>query len=288
MTSPPKSAASTSPDPRPAKRLPTSWADLDRLLGGGWPVGRLCELRGSGGTSLALGALREARRAGQPVAWIDGTGTFCPATADLWPTETGTGTGAGTGTGSGMTDPDGVTLVRARPPQHRPRGSPDGSQGGPRGGPRRPGRSPAGPALFAADVLLRSRAYGLLVLDVPPRVRAPTSAWFRLARLAKRAHCPLLLLYADPSARRALSGSAADLLLDVRMRPAPDDPPFELPGHGHLGHGRLGHEPQASPEHWSELAPSELEVRLVRLRCPTHGASPRARVLLPVLPPAAR
>lgn len=167
-----------------SQRLPSGWAALDGLLGGGWPLGRLAEIRGQGCTSLALGAVRQAQSSGRdlPVAWIDGSGSFCPATAPV--------------------DLARLTLVEL------------------------PGEASVGPVLFAADILLRSRSYGLLVLDLPPRRRPTTSVWFRLARLTARAHTALLLLNRRDDARAgpaagALSGSASALLLDVRLCPGP-------------------------------------------------------------------
>lgn len=244
---------------RTARHLPSGWAALDELLGGGWPLGKLAEIRGRGCTSLALGAVRQAqlqaeaqaqvppgrqagsrRRAGLgkaspsldlPVAWIDGSGSFCPATASV--------------------DPSRLTLIQAPAPVQ---------------GPSRRRRAPTGPALFAADILLRSRAYALLILDLPPRRMPPTSAWFRLARLAAHAQTALLLLHpADPvrewdpvwdrqsqrergpdesrddGSTGALSGSASALLVDVRL-------------------GRT-----QGPE-WGEWAPPDLEVMLRRKR----------------------
>ncbi len=198
--------------PRPARRLPSGWAALDERLGGGWPVGKLVEIRGQGGTSLALGAVRAAQAAGLPVAWVDGAGTFCPATAPV--------------------DPGRLTLVQPGPP---PGASPTGESPGPSpgarpattppaprtGGPTASRRRPPGPALFAADVLLRSRAYALVALDLPAGGRGPVSAWFRLARLAARAHTTLLLLHPESGGpAHLLSGSACSVLADVTLRAA--------------------------------------------------------------------
>ena len=59
-------------------RCPTGIPELDRLLGGGFPRGRLSEIAGPGScgrTSLALALLSEATRAGEVVAVADGAGT---------------------------------------------------------------------------------------------------------------------------------------------------------------------------------------------------------------------
>jgi hypothetical protein len=174
-------------------RLPSGWAELDGLLGGGWPVGELVELLGHGRSTLALGAVARAQAAGQPVAWVDGSGSFCPATCGV--------------------DLSCLTLVR--PPAARP------------SAPR--GRRARSSALLAADLLLRSRAFGLLVLDLPAE-RPPLASWFRLARQAARARTVLLLLggtgaagaraVAGSSAASA-AGSAAGLTLRAAWRHAP-------------------------------------------------------------------
>lgn len=79
-------------------------------------------------------------------------------------------------------------------------------------------------ALLAADLLLRSRAFGLLVLDLPSR-RLPLAACFRLARQAGRAQTALLVLSGEV---RPLTGSAAALTLRVRFAHA-DWQPWEVP-----------------------------------------------------------
>jgi hypothetical protein len=195
------SRPSSSPEPVAAS-LPTGWDALDRLLGGGWPGGALTELLGHGRCTLALSAVRQAQTAGQPVAWIDGTGTFCPPTAGV--------------------DLERLALVRP-----------------PRGGKAR-GEAPC---WLAADLLLRSRAFGLAVLDLPP-CRASLAVSFRLARQAAAARTVLLLL----SPEAGVAGSAAGLLLHVRQRHVaaawqrralPPPPALEVTLRRHRG-GRAG------------------------------------------------
>lgn len=65
-------------------RLSTGIEPVDRLLGGGFPRGHLSEIAGplsSGRTSLVLTLSAAATRAGEVVAWIDGTDAFDPASA---------------------------------------------------------------------------------------------------------------------------------------------------------------------------------------------------------------
>lgn len=181
-------------------RCPTGWMALDERLGGGWPVG-LVEVFGRGRSSLGLGTAGAAQAAGLAVAWVDGPGAFCPATARV--------------------DLARLTLVQPARVQAERRVL---SEIGPAGArsPRR--RGPTSLALFAADTLLRSRAFGLVVLDLLPAPREPAT-WFRLARLAASASTLLLLLQPGP---RPVGGSAASLALRVELRPA-ESPPWADP-----------------------------------------------------------
>lgn len=166
---------------------------LDALLGGGWPAGVLTEVAGRGRTSLALGAVRTTQVAGQPVAWVDGGGSFCPATAGV--------------------DLEVLTLVRPGAASRR--------------ADKRP---PRNQVLFAADILLRSRAFALVVLDMPQGGgmggAAVAGTWFRLARLARLADTRLMLLH---EGTRTLAGSAASLALHVRLVPVPCPPWADAP-----------------------------------------------------------
>lgn len=159
--------------------LPSGWAALDEVLGGGFPAG-LAELSGRGCASLAQGVVRQAQARGLPVAWVDGCSGFCPATADV--------------------DLEALTLVQ--PLAEAPSGLAT--------------RERVRRVLLAADVLVRSRAFGLVVLDGPPG-RGAAGAWFRLARLVERSHAVFLLLHGGG---QSLAGSAAGLVLQVRLAPS--------------------------------------------------------------------
>lgn len=68
----------------PAGCIATGIADIDRLLGGGFPRGRLSEIAGaasSGRTSLALALLAEATCAGATCAVVDAADGFDPRAA---------------------------------------------------------------------------------------------------------------------------------------------------------------------------------------------------------------
>lgn len=124
--------------PPPVGRVvATGWPALDGLLGGGFPRGALVELRGvpgSGKTHLALRALARITGEGALGAYVDGRGElYAPAAAAL-----------------------GVALERlliVRPPLPALRG---------------PSTRPAGAsreALWAAEALLASGAFALVVVD---------------------------------------------------------------------------------------------------------------------------
>jgi hypothetical protein len=192
----PSSLFSPSAPPAPPEGLlPSGWPALDATLRGGWPCGELIELVGPGRSSVALAAVREAQRAGQPAAWIDGPGTFCPATANV--------------------DLGALVLV-----------SPQGenwSSAVMRAAVGAAGRREKRRALLAADLLLRSRAFGLLVLDARGEW-PPLSAWFRLARQARLSRSVLLLLAGESP----MAGSAAVLTLRLTQRHV-ETPSWALP-----------------------------------------------------------
>ena len=69
----------------PPPRCPTGIRELDRLLSGGFPRGRLSEMAGPascGRTSLALHLLAQTTRAGEMAAVVDAADAFDPASAE--------------------------------------------------------------------------------------------------------------------------------------------------------------------------------------------------------------
>lgn len=73
------------PPAEASARLPTGIEDFDRLLGGGFPRGRISEVAGppsSGRTSLTLALLAGITRAGEVGALVDSADAFDPASAE--------------------------------------------------------------------------------------------------------------------------------------------------------------------------------------------------------------
>jgi protein ImuA len=137
--------------------LPTGLAALDAALpGGGMPPGRITELLaapGFGKTTITRSLVRRTLAAGHCVAWIDATRTLDPR--DLL--------------AAAGPPPDAFldALWVVRPPD--------------------PARAP-----WCADLLLRTGAFALVVLDGAPVL--PRVVAIRLAQLAREADAVLLLL----------------------------------------------------------------------------------------------
>ena len=161
-------------EPRPeAPGLPTGVAALDRLLpGGGLPRGRLTTLvgpAGGGRTTLVRAAAAETLRSGGWVAYVDATRTLAPRE---W-AEVAAGAVA-------------HAVCADRPPRLcvvRPH---DAARGA-----------------WCADVLLRSGAFALVVLDGAPPLSHATAV--RLTRLARDADAALVVL-GDPAGDDAAGG----------------------------------------------------------------------------------
>lgn len=150
-------------------------------------AGRLVELTGaaaSAALTLAVGLVREAQELGEPVAWVGGDAPFYPPDLE----ENGV---------------DLASLAVIRVPAAGPAGA------------RRTVGSTALPsrqrlALRAAETLLRSGAFGLVVLDLGPLRTLPLPAQTRLASLAQHHDAALLCLTEKPDAQASL-GSLVSL-----------------------------------------------------------------------------
>ena len=170
--------------------LPTGIARLDEgLAGGGIPRGRLTEVSGgvgSGKTTLVRRLVERAAAAGVRVAYIDATRTLAPRD---W-AEAESRALASAASGAGV---DGARLWVVRP--HDP-----------------------GRAAWCADVLLRSGAFGLVVLDgAPPLSRAIA---VRLTRLARESDAALVAV-SDGGGGGGGGGLGAGVGGALRLRVAP-------------------------------------------------------------------
>lgn len=77
-------SAVAAPEPTRYPPLPTGFASLDRLLGGGAPRGEIVECLGGlsdGSTTLGLSIAAQATRRGERVAYVDGSDGLDPAAA---------------------------------------------------------------------------------------------------------------------------------------------------------------------------------------------------------------
>ncbi len=151
--------------PRDDPSLPTGLAALDALLGGGLPRGRLSELqapRGQGRTTLLRSLVAHTLATGRWVAIIDAQRTLAPADWARLASPSSSGPGS-----IGRTPPPAKTVGQSELETSRLAVI----------RPQDPGRAP-----WCADVLLRSGAYALVVLDGVPAL--PRSIVLRLTRLA--------------------------------------------------------------------------------------------------------
>lgn len=174
---------------------PTGVAPLDRLLGGGFPIGRLSEICGptevspgapraavapsSGRTAVAQALVAEALASGVLAAWIDLADAFDPDSA----LETIRARGDEDGT------LDRLLWVRARDENE---------------------------ALRACERVMRTEGFELVVFDLfrlEGRPAPKDVTWLRLARLAAGTRTTLVALSDAPS-----TGSRAELVLEMRPR----------------------------------------------------------------------
>lgn len=158
----------------------TGWPSLDGLLGGGWPRGALVEILGHGRATL-IQAAAASLLASSALPVV-----WIDGPRSFCPETM-------------PHDPRRLVLVRPPPGSTRAR---------------------TGQALLAADLCLRSRAFALVVLDLPAGT-PPTSTFFRLARRAAKEDVGLLVATAGT---RAVAGSAAALTVHVTLDVAPATP----------------------------------------------------------------
>jgi hypothetical protein len=168
---------------------PTGITEVDRLLGGGLPLGAISEVAGpesSGRTSLALSFVAGRTQEGLVCAWVDAGDTLDAESAAA----------------------SGVNLkqllwVRCRSEAPTAIGKP---------WPR------LDQALRATDLLLQAGGFAALVLDLGGTApehgaRIPLATWYRFRQAAGRARCSLLVLAQEP-----LAQSSAAVVLECAPR----------------------------------------------------------------------
>jgi hypothetical protein len=161
--------------------LPTGIARVDEALQGGFPRGRLSEIRGpasSGRTGLALALLAQATRAGTLAAWVDPADALDPASVSA----------------------AGVDLSRLLWLRGDPRSRP----------------LPA--AVAAVGTLVGSGLFDVVVLDLAGAPlhdvgRLPGATWIRLQRMIEETPSALVLL---ASAHVAQGPGGVSLCLEPR------------------------------------------------------------------------
>lgn len=174
---------------------PTGITAVDELLGGGVPVGAICEITGevsSGRTSLALALLANRTQEGLVAAWVDSD--------DAFDTESAAAAGVELKRLLWVRCRGSVTLGRSNP-QTKPWAKLD-------------------QALRSTDLLLQAGGFASIVLDLgstPPDCgyRIPLATWFRFRHAAARTRCSLLVL-----GQTAFAQSSAALVLECAARQA--------------------------------------------------------------------
>jgi len=183
-------------------RLASGIPALDTIIGGGIARGRISEITGnpgSGLTSLAASFIASATRRGEVAAWIDAVYAFDPATIAA--------------AGADLTR---ILWVGADSPLI------DTADESPRFGmAARRRKRPSDAAIKTAEMVLAAGGFGLIVLDLNPRLQSArpvplaNSIALRLARTAERTGAAVLIIAANP-----ICGTFAVLSLVVsRSRP---------------------------------------------------------------------
>jgi hypothetical protein len=221
--------------------LATGWPAVDRLLGGGLPAGRLTEVvgaRSSGKASFAFAAAANAMASpGQLVAWIDAPGELYPPAAAA----------------------SGVVLDRLM--IVRPGSAQDA----------------AGLVLArAGEIVARSRAFSLLVLDLPLGGRLIERAATRLRAAAHEAGLPVVVLGdrrgAVPHAHCQLESrsrqEAGQRRIELTLHRGGAGAPGETAGHALAAPGLADFRPAAQARELARVADAIRPVRLPPRRMP--------------------
>ena len=183
--------------PRDAPSLPTGLTALDVMLGGGLPRGRLSELqapRGQGRTTLMRALVAHTLATGRWVAIVDAQRTLAPADWARLASPSPGGPGA-------------IGTTPTPPPSRGPLPPESETSRLAVIRPADPARAP-----WCADVLLRSGAYALVVLDGVPAL--PRSTVLRLTRLAHDRQVVFLLAC---DAEQAAPTVGASVRLGIRI-----------------------------------------------------------------------
>lgn len=165
--------------------FPTGMEELNQLLGGGLPRGKLTEISGevsSGKTGLLFSILAQVTETGEIAAYVDAFDALDPEYAQ-----------------NAGVDLDSLLWVRCR-------------------GDRNHSAESYERALKAADVLVQGGGIGAVVLDMElfplstgaRAVKVPLHSWFRLQRAVKGTPTILMVL-----SRSKIAGSAASLALSI-------------------------------------------------------------------------
>jgi hypothetical protein len=215
--------AALTPAPRAMHEVAaTGIRAVDELLGGGLPVGAICELTGvasSGRTSLALQFVAQRTAEGRACAWVDVSDAFDPESAAangvrlkqlLW-MRCGA-TDQATPSGTNRTGSEGVRSCPSRDQSARTSGA----------NPRwvTPNWARLEQGLRATDLLLQAGGFAAIVMDLgdtaPEQAsRIPPATWFRYRQAAERTQCSLVVVGA-----RGYAQSAAAVVLECAARNA--------------------------------------------------------------------
>ena len=224
-------AAVIAPPPRPGNGIPTGIptgiAALDAVLSdGGLPLGRLTEIvgrRGSGKTTLVREVVARALEDKRWVAYIDAARTLAPAD---WAT---------------LATTERLWIVRP-PPASRATPPPEVAHGP-----------------WCADVLLRSGAFGLVVLDGSTAL--PQGVAVRLTRLARESNAAFVMLRdEDPRAggRAAVGGAVRLRVHAYRTRDGSPNPPGRQSSREPAwGHPSRAPTPPVPDDHGAHHVPGE-------------------------------